>query len=287
MATATLIKRLIRERPHLREPLQFYRRVSDLWASAVPDDLTRVLVDPDDRPLRLARGWPLMDPPRFADTDLSRTAETWRRLLALMRTRNPALAAAADAVDAAFGTGARCAQSLAGMLGHQTAPPLPPTVPPDFTGYLVRLALRPSLIPLLVPLGDVFSDRAWNRPVCPLCGFPPGLAEELEHERRLCCSFCPAAWSYTVKGCPFCGNSAEQHLACAIEEVEPGYHVAICTRCKGYLKTVHAHEVGREVDPSLEDLVTVPLDHAAQHEGYLPPTAAVASAFGIRDDPTG
>lgn len=280
MASAILIKRLIRERPHLREPLQFYRRVAELWADAALDDLTGVLVEPEARPLRLARGLPLLDPPRFADADLSNTAATLERLLRLARTRNAALATAADEVGAAFGAGRRCAATLAALLGRQTMPPLPPSVPPDFIGYLVRTALRPSLVPLLTPLQDVFSDRAWNRPACPLCGFPPELAEERDRDRRLFCSFCPADWPYTVPGCPFCGNTAEQHLACAIEEVEPGYHVAICTRCKGYLKTVHPHEVGREIDPVLEDLLTVPLDHAAQQEGYRPPAAAVAAASG-------
>jgi hypothetical protein len=279
MASANLIKRLIRERRNLREPLQFYRRVSELWADATPDDLTGVLVEPDARPLRLARGLPLIDPPRFADVDLSHTAATLARLLRLVQRRNAVLATAAAAVEAAFGTGARGAQTLAALLGRQTLPPLPPTVPSDFLGYLVRTALRPSLVPLLEPLREVFSDRAWNRPSCPLCGFPPELAEELERDRRLVCSFCPADWKYTIKGCPFCGNAVEQHLACAIEDVEPGYHVAICTRCKGYLKTVHRHEVGREIDPPLEDLLTVPLDDAAQREGYRPP-AAVAAASG-------
>lgn len=276
MASSSLIKRLIRERPHLREPLQFYRRVADLQGAATPDDLTGVLVAPDERPLRLARGLPLIDPPRFVDADLSHTAETVGRLFALMRTRGGAMGDLAQSLEGIFGVGATCARTLAALLGQQQPPELPPSLPPDLIGYVLRTSLRPSLVPLLVSLHDVFSDRAWNRPLCPLCGFPPGLAEELEHARRLSCSFCPAQWGYSVKGCPFCGNTAEQHLACAIEDVEPGYHVSICTQCRGYLKTAHPHEVGRELDAVLEDLLTVPLDHAAQRDGYRPATAVAA-----------
>src|SRR5574341_2340951 len=103
MTPATVIKRLMRKRPHLREPLQFYRRVCDLWAAATPDDLTGTLVPPDERPLRLARGLPLLDPSRLAATELPHTTETLTRLLALLRTRNPALARASAEIDAALG----------------------------------------------------------------------------------------------------------------------------------------------------------------------------------------
>ncbi len=276
MASATLIKRLMRERPHLREPLQFYRRVCDLWASATADDLTDALTPLDQRPLRLARGLPLLDPPRLAAVELPHTTDTLTRLLALLRTRNPGLARASDALNAALGAGADRARALAQWLGGQE-PALSADAPRAFVGYALRLALRPSLVALLPQLRDGFTDRAWNRPLCPLCGFPPGLAEERERDRRLFCSLCPTDWIYTVPGCPFCGNASEQHLACAVEDVEPGYHIAICTRCSGYLKTAHPHEMGREIDPSLEDLLTVPLDHAAQRDGYRAPLDAHAS----------
>ncbi|MFZ5863497.1 MAG: formate dehydrogenase accessory protein FdhE [Nitrospirota bacterium] len=272
MASANLIKRLMRERPHLREPLRFYRRVSDLWEDAVPDDLTAVLAPLDERPLRLARGLPLLDPTRFGSADLTHTAETFARLLAVLRARNPGLAHAADALEAAAGQGSARARWLARLFGGEAQPPA--GAPVEFVGYAVRLALRPSLAALLPTLRDVFTDRAWNRPLCPLCGFPPGMAEERDRDRRLFCSVCPTSWIFTRPGCPFCGNAADQHLACSIEDVEPGYHVAICTDCRGYLKTAHPHEMGREIDPALEDLITVPLDHAAQRDGFRPPLGA-------------
>lgn len=272
MASATLIKRLMRERPHLREPLRFYRRVAELWDAAVPDDLRVVLAPPDERPLRLARGLPLLDPSRFGSADLTHAADTFTRLLALLRGRNPGLAQAVSALDAASGLGPERAHWLAALLGGHGQPPV--GAPAEFVGYAVRLALRPSLAALLPTLTDMFTDRAWNRPLCPLCGFPPGLAEERDRDRRLFCSVCPTSWIFTPPGCLFCGNATDQHLACSIEDVEPGYHVAICTNCHGYLKTAHAHEIGREIDPALEDLLTVPLDHAAQRDGYRPPLAA-------------
>lgn len=277
MTSASLIKRLMRERPHLREPLQFYRRVCDLWRTAPPDDLTAALVPPDERPLRLARGLPLLDPPRLAAIDLPHTTDTLTRLLALLRTRNPALARASDALNAALGAGADRTRTLARWLSGQE-PAMSVDAPSAFVGYALRLALRPSLVALLPSLRDGFTDRAWNRPLCPLCGFPPGLAEERERDRRLFCSLCPTDWIYTVPGCPFCGNASEQHLACAVEDVEPGYHIAICTRCHGYLKTAHPHEMGREIDPPLEDLLTVPLDHAAQRDGYRSPVDGPSSS---------
>lgn len=276
MTSITIIKRLMRERPHLREPLQFYRRVCELWTAATPDDLSGALVPPDERPIRLARGLPLLAPPRLGSLELPHTTETLTRLLALLRIRNPALARAADELNAALGEGAGRARALAQWLGGQETA-LSADVPPEFVGYTVRLALRPSLAALLPSLREGFTDRAWNRPLCPLCGFPPGLAEERDRDRRFFCSLCPTDWIYTVTGCPFCGNASEQHLACAVEDVEPGYHIAICTRCHGYLKTAHPHEIGREIDPPLEDLLTVPLDHAAQRDGYRSPTDAHAA----------
>lgn len=278
-STAT-IKRLMRERPHLREPLQFYRRVCELWRAAVPDDLTPALVPPEERPLRLAKGLPLLDPPRLIAADLRHTAETLTRLLALLRVRNPGLARASDALNAALGEGPERARALARWMGGQEVP-LPPDVPREFAGYALRLALRPSLAALLPTLRETFTDRAWNHPVCPLCGFPPAMAEERDRDRRFFCSLCPADWIYTVSACPFCGNATEQHLACAVEDVEPGYHIAICTRCRGYLKTAHPHEMGREIDPPLEDLLTVPLDHAARRDGYRSPIETAAAVAGV------
>jgi formate dehydrogenase maturation protein FdhE len=275
MASAMLIKRLMRERPYLRDPLQFYRRVCEIWDEATPDDLTPVLAPTDERPLRLARGLPLLDPARFGSADLTHVAQTFTRLLAVLRARTPALVPVVDALDAASGAGPDRARWLARLLGGHEPPPA--NAPAEFVAYAVRLALRPSLAALLPALTDVFTDRAWNRPLCPLCGFPPGMAEERERDRRLYCSVCPTSWIFTRPGCPFCGNAVDQHLACSIEDVEPGYHVAICTECNGYLKTAHLHELGREIDPSLEDLLTVPLDHAAQRDGYRPPLAADAS----------
>jgi FdhE protein len=248
--------------------------VSDIWESAIPDDLSAVLTPPDERPLRLARGLPLLDPSQFSAADLTHTADTFTRLLAVLRSRNPGLTHAIDALDDDAGHGPERARWLARLLGGHVSPPA--AAPAEFVGYAVRLALRPSLAALLPTLTDVFTDRAWNRPLCPLCGFPPGLAEERERDRRLFCSVCPTTWIFTRTGCPFCGNAVDQHLACSIEDVEPGYHVAICTECRGYLKTAHAHEIGREIDPALEDLLTVPLDHAAQRDGYRPPLAADA-----------
>jgi FdhE protein len=277
MASTSLIKRLMRERPHLREPLQFYRRVCDLWREATPDDLTGALVPVDERPLRLAKGLPLLDPPRLATVDLPHTTATLTRLLALLRTRNPPLARASDALNAALGEGTGRTRVLARWLSGQE-PALSDDAPREFIGYALRLALRPSLVALLPTLRDGFTDRAWNRPLCPLCGFPPGLAEERERDRRFFCSLCPTDWIYTVPGCPFCGNAAEQQLACAVEDVEPGYHIAICTRCHGYLKTAHPHEMGRDIDPPLEDLLTVPLDHAARRDGYRAPVDGAASS---------
>jgi formate dehydrogenase accessory protein FdhE len=271
MASATLIKRLMRERPHLREPLQFYRRVCEIWEAAVPDDLSRVLAPADERPLRLARGLPLLDPARFGSADLTHVAQTFTKLLAVLRARNPGLAPAVAALDAAAGGDPDRARWLARLLAGHAAPPA--SAPAEFVAYTLRLALRPSLAALLPALADVFTDRAWNRPLCPLCGFPPGLAEERERDRRLFCSVCPTSWVFTRPGCPFCGNAVDQHLACSIEDVEPGYHVSICTQCRGYLKTAHPHEIGREIDPALEDLLTVPLDHAAQRDGYRHPLA--------------
>jgi FdhE protein len=279
MTSPSVINRLMRERPHLREPLQFYRRVCELWSVATPDDLTGALVPSEERPLRLAKGLPLLDPPRLITVDLQHTAATLTRLLALLRTRNPGLARASDALNASLGEGSERAHALARWMGGHDAP-LPPDVPREFAGYTIRLALRPSLVALLPTLREMFTDRAWNRPVCPLCGFPPAMAEERDRDRRFFCSLCPTDWIYTVPACPFCGNAAEQHLACAVEDVEPGYHIAICTRCRGYLKTAHPHEMGREIDPPLEDLLTVPLDHAAQRDGYRSPIETAAAVAG-------
>jgi formate dehydrogenase maturation protein FdhE len=69
--------------------------------------------------------------------------------------------------------------------------------------------------------------------------------------------------------CPFCGENELRSVALPTAEENARYLVYACGACKHYIKAIVAESPIADDLLPLEDLLTLPLDAAAQTEGYL------------------
>jgi FdhE protein len=107
----------------------------------------------------------------------------------------------------------------------------------------------------------------WVQGYCPICGGRPNfsLFEPERGARQLLCSRCNGMWTFSRVGCPFCKSREKQSYYPSEDGV---YRLYICPDCHRYLKTMDLREVARKVFPTVERLVTIGMDLAAQQEGY-------------------
>jgi len=119
------------------------------------------------------------------------------------------------------------------------------------------------------------SLAKWNRGRCPCCGGAARMARlEKETGRRyLWCDLCAVEWPFVRLQCPFCGNDDAEQLGNLEPEGQETYRIAVCQKCKGYLRTVDERKLPEGVTANLplEDIATLPLNFVAEREGYRLP----------------
>jgi FdhE protein len=144
-------------------------------------------------------------------------------------------------------------------------------VAPLLRGYAQRL------LPLMERADDgTVEGAAWTRGYCPICGGWPLLGElrGIELAQWLRCAACGSGWRGQRLACPYCDNTDYRTLGALAIEDDQRFRIAVCERCKGYLK------VGNAFDPppaellALDDVVSVHLDVAAIERGYHRPTGS-------------
>jgi FdhE protein len=143
-------------------------------------------------------------------------------------------------------------------------------VPPAFFAFVVLAALRPSFRRHMESLQSLTEDVPWHRPLCPICGSVPSLAE-LRGEpgrRYLRCALCEGAWRVPRLRCPFCATTDHTRLRFLRIEEDPGMRLDLCDACGRYLKTRIAPGGEAEADPFERDLATLHLDALAWERGY-------------------
>ncbi|MBI2117187.1 MAG: formate dehydrogenase accessory protein FdhE, partial [candidate division NC10 bacterium] len=112
-------------------------------------------------------------------------------------------------------------------------------VPQAFFAFVVLAALRPSFRRHMESLQSLTEDVPWHRPICPICGSIPSLAE-LRGEpgrRYLRCALCEGAWRVPRLRCPFCATTDHTRLRYLRIEEDPGMRLDLCDACRRYLKT--------------------------------------------------
>jgi FdhE protein len=136
----------------------------------------------------------------------------------------------------------------------------------ELAGILFLLAR-----PYFLALRETFplDGTQWEDGRCPLCSARAALTSIVEGPKRLLhCSFCGTSGPYRFIGCPNCGTVDTAKLNTIVSEDEPGFRVATCDECRTYVKAMESPVLG-EMTVDLADMASLPLDIVAQGKGYV------------------
>ena len=125
--------------------------------------------------------------------------------------------------------------------------------------------------PYFLALRETFplDGRQWEDGRCPLCSARASLASIVEGPKRhLHCSFCGTSGPYRFIGCPNCQTVDPAKLNTILSEDEPGFRVVTCDTCRTYVKVVEGPVLDK-MTVDLADLASLPLDIVVQEKGYL------------------
>jgi FdhE protein len=237
------IDNLIEQRPHLKDPFEFYARWQRFQREAealLPQD--RAVLGPAQ-----SRAYP----PDSAGAVL-------RSFATVFDLSSEALAPLARALEAGELDFMRLS------LDELPAVSLAPAAG-DLAGILFLLS-RPWFLRLRE--AGALDGTEWKGGRCPLCSARPALASIVEGPRRhLHCSWCGTTGPYRFIGCPNCGNEVAEQLGTLTAEKEAGFRVTTCDACRTYIKVVEGGLL-HEMNPDLADLASLPLDIVAQGKGY-------------------
>ncbi len=159
-------------------------------------------------------------------------------------------------------------ESLAEQVGEEVAGP---------SAMVLSLALRPMLEPTAqAALGTIAdgikaSHNQHAKPrLCPVCGGEASVAyvgptaSGKPNGRTLYCPQCGATWEVERIRCVRCGTQDETRLHYRSVEGDDAHRIHVCDRCKGYVRTRFADEMGlAPFVPEVEDVVMVGLDALA------------------------
>ena len=248
------IQALVEQRPHLKDPFEFYARWQRFQREAVENlPRNRATLGPSE-----ARAYP----PDNA---------------------GPVLSSFASIFDLSSEMLAPLAQALAaGDIDFMRLPldELPAVSLPPAAGELATILFLLNR-PWFLRLGEVgaLDGREWEGGRCPLCSARPALASIFEGPRRhLYCSWCGTTGPYRFIGCPNCENQGSAQLGTLEAEGETGFRVATCDTCRTYVKVVEGGLV-KEMTADLADLASLPLDIVAQEKGY---TRTAPNPIGLK-----
>jgi FdhE protein len=124
--------------------------------------------------------------------------------------------------------------------------------------------------PFFLALRETFplDGSEWKDGRCPLCSAQAALTSIVEGPKRnLHCSFCGTFGPYRFIGCPNCGTVDTAMLNTIVSEDEPGFRIATCDECRTYVKVMES-SVLTEMTVDLADMASLPLDIVAQGKGY-------------------
>lgn len=153
---------------------------------------------------------------------------------------------------------------------------------PRLMYFLAYNSLVPSLGAIAAHLQN-HVQGLWQHGHCPVCGSAPFIgylgkkngknnSENLldtNGQRFHVCSFCRTEYRVKRLQCPFCLEEDQTKLEYFSVAEDPDYQVHVCHSCKGYIKLADFREyTNRPLLPALDDLHSLPLDIAAQQQGY-------------------
>ena len=137
----------------------------------------------------------------------------------------------------------------------------------DDLSMLLFLVSRPYFVALRESCSR--DDRMWEEGRCPVCNAQPTVTWIGDNgRRRVSCSYCGTTGQVNRTGCPVCltVDSAKQKVL--VFEREEGFKINTCDLCRSYVKNVDAGMILR-LTPEIADLVSLPLDIVVQEKGYV------------------
>ena len=149
---------------------------------------------------------------------------------------------------------------------------------PDLVWLVGELAVSPFIHRLHGVFFEHATDdqlvqalRGWDRGYCPACGSWPAIAEVVGGHRTLRCSFCASAWERTRYACIYCDEGGETFVTAAPIDTRKDRRLELCSRCRGYLKTIDLLDLSPFPLLAISDIETTDLDLAAMERGYARP----------------
>jgi FdhE protein len=148
---------------------------------------------------------------------------------------------------------------------------------PDLLWLIAELAVSPFVHAVQSALFShadaLLADAlaAWVYGYCPACGSWPALAEAVQGQRVLRCSFCAAAWELPDYACIYCGEHGQRFRTAVPDPERKGRRLELCAACGSYLKTVEGPELSPFPLLATADLETMDLDMAAMEGGFQRP----------------
>lgn len=238
------IQALIEERPHLRDPLEFYAKWQHFREEAAklfPRERSAISLE-DSRTYSRENGVRVFQ--LFVSTfDLSpEELEPLKRALE---------AGEIDFLRLPFGE----------------IPDIKLPISDSELHTILFLLSRPYFLELqkIAPQDGI----QWKSGRCPLCSARPALSSITEGPKRLLhCSYCSTSGPYRFIGCPNCGNQDTSKLNTLAADNEPGIRLSTCDACETYVKIVEGQTLER-MSADLVDMATLPLDIVAQKQHYM------------------
>jgi len=273
---------LISKKPEYADILRFYKKISELQATAPPRlNLKLPIVEKPIMDIREMEGFPLISREEFL-IDVPSSTALFEAICTASKHANEKMRINIQILEEAFSVNAL---RLEDLLKHHEDNTYLDLVLRDFAidkavlKFLIHMSIYPSLHAHAEMLKDQINLKQWLRGYCPICGSRPLMSEfNAEGLREYLCSFCGFEWPGERLKCPFCENSDHTKLHYFYAEGDEAYRVDICDACTQYIKTVDSRKLDYEPDLGLEDIVTIHLDILASEKGFKRP---VASPWGI------
>jgi len=267
------IKALCKQKPSHKEVLGFLKKVIITQAKVKADiKMEDVNIDQQIVKMKAKEGFPLLDK-QALKFDVGLASGLFKKMSQILHNRVPG---DIEQINQALKTKELNIESLLknalrenGNYINNVAQRL--RVKPAVISFLVKNTLKPFFEVYAERIKDYVDQEHWLRNYCPICGSGPFMAELLGEERKrfLVCSFCGYKWRFVRIRCPYCNNNNQKTLRYFYTEKEGrAYRIDVCDKCKRYIKTIDAKELGMEVIPRIEDVGTMYLDILAEKQGY-------------------
>lgn len=230
------IEELIKEKPHLKSPLELYSRLRD-FIERTKEERKRIQMDSD-----------------FSLIDL-----VLNNFSSVFQIPNESLAFLKDEI---IRSGKDIIKNPGSLWSLQIQSE-------ELTQEEINRMLFILSKPLFIFLRKEGEEASFmEKGKCPICDTDSSLAMINENnEKIMICPLCEHGGSFFRIGCPFCFNKDSSKIEILLDDEE--VRVELCLECNTYIKSFRENHFIKYRDPFLIDIVSLPLDIVAQRKGFV------------------